>query len=118
MIPVASLCSLPGFEPATLVVERYAAPGVGYRGNPVEATPTLLELQMVTHQATRRQLRRAALDAADDWRAFYCNSELRTAGSGTRPDVVRFGSQRFELQNVADYNTIGGIWLALGKRIE
>lgn len=113
MIPVAALASLPGFEPATVALERRGAPSsVDSYGAVVEPAATVISLQVVTHQATRRQLVRAQLDAATDWRAFYCATELRTR------DVVPYGGERWELQNVADYGTLGGIWIALACRIE
>lgn len=123
MIPVGALVSLPGFAPAVYVVERYSAPtGTDYRGRPQADAPELLSIVMVSHQASRKQLRRADLDAADDWLAFYSNLPLRTAGEGTRPDVVRVGTEdvfeRYELQNVADYGRMGSIYIALAKRIE
>lgn len=119
MIDVSALVTLPGFESASYVVERYPAPtGTDYRGRPVTEDPELIDVVMVTHQATRRQLRRADLDASDDWRAWYSNVEIRSAGQGARPDVVRRDGERWELQNVADYGTLGGIYIALAKRIE
>ncbi len=120
MIPVAALVSLPGFESGPMTVERFAAPtGVDYRGRPLVATPTELVIDpMVTHQATRRQLRRENVDASDDWRAFYATQAIIGSGANQRPDVIRYGGSRWEVQTVGDYGTLGGVWLALAKRIE
>lgn len=113
------LVGLPGFEASTLIVERSSAPsGIDYLGTSIEAAASEVEMFMASHQATRKQLRREQLDHAEDFRAFYGSTRLQTAGEGIRPDVIRFGGERWEVQNVGDYGTLGNIFLALAKRIE
>jgi hypothetical protein len=119
VILVGQLVRLPGFEGATLEVERYAAPtGTDdYRGRPTVAAPTVLSLFIVHHQSSRRALQRLQLDQTRDWRSFYCESELRGIAAG-QPDVVRLGGERWEIQTLGDYGELGGIWIAMGQRIE
>ena len=104
---------------ATRTVERFAtASGFDALGSPIVATPTLLSRTIVVHQATRKQVEKAGLDHGVDWHAFYDTEELRTADSGGQADVVQYQGERWLLSTLADYNTMGGMYMALGKRIE
>lgn len=118
MIPVYPLVGLVGFEPQTVTLERRAAPTTADAyGVPIEPTETTTTITVVTHPAGRKQLERLNLDHARDARAFYATVELRTATDG-HPDVIIMDGERWELQNVADYGTLGGIWIGLGVRVE
>ena len=104
-------------EASPLGVERYAGPPTVNAFGEAVSSFTVLSLVMVVHQATRQQLERAGLDYAFDWRAFYCQSELRTSTPGPA-DVVRYQSERWKLHNSADYDFLGGVHMALGRRFE
>ena len=117
-IPVHGLIPLLQ-ESTELILERFADadPVPNVFGEAVSAAPTLISTAMVAHQATRQQLERAGLDYGPDWRAFYSQSELRTTTPGPA-DVVQYQSERWELHNSADYAFLGGVHIALGRRIE
>lgn len=105
-------------EPGTLTVERYAsAPTVNAYGEVSRGTATPIEMVMVVHQASREQLERAGLDYGPDWRAFYSRQELRTTTPGPA-DVVLYQGERWELHDSADYDELGGMHMALGRRVE
>lgn len=103
----------------TVTLERYAEPtSVNAYGEPQVAAPSSSSVEMVVHQATRKQLDRAGLDHALDWHAFVSPVELRTVHNG-RPDVIETpDGERWELHDVGHYETIAGVWLALGRRLE
>jgi hypothetical protein len=117
-IDVRGLIPLLG-QGATYTLERFTtASSINAVGRPVVPTPTSLPRTMVVHQATRKQVERAGLDHTVDWRAFYDTEELRVAGAGGQGDVVQYQGERWELHNLADYQAMGGMYMALGKRIE
>lgn len=115
IIPVADLVPLFGGTPLT--VERATASTPNMYGEAVE-TRSNVSITIAVHQATRKQLERAGLDHGHDWRAFYANVPLRCGPDDIAPDIVQYQGQRWELHNAADYQDLGGISMALGRRIE
>lgn len=114
-IPVNLL--IPLMKEATdLTVTRSSGVTVNAYGE-TTATTTEVEIPMVVHQATRKQIERAGLDYGHDWRAFYAAEELRTANPGP-PDVVTYQGQDWMLYEVANYGNHGGVWIALGRVVE
>ncbi len=116
-LPVHQL--LDAFQADDLPVERRTtATSTNVYGEPQVAAPVTTSQRIMVHQATRKQVERAGLDHLTDWRAFYSDSELRVADSTGPGHVVQYQGERWELMDLADYNQLGGMWLALGKRIE
>lgn len=119
MIPVSALVGLPGFEPTAVTLERRAAPTTADAyGVPVEPAVVSSTITVVMHPADRKQLVRANLDHATDALAFYSTVELRTSTDGHPDIIVTPDGERWELHNVGDYGTLGGIWIGLGVRFE
>ena len=120
MIPVGMLVRLPGFEGATLTVERLSQPTTpDYRGRPTVAAATEVPIYLVSHPSSRQTIQRAQLDESRSWRSFYSESALYGATDNSAgADVIQHGGERWEVQTVGDYGTLGGIWLALAQRIE
>ena len=114
-IPIDGILEDIGAEPEVIVIERYSAPSVDALGDVDHGTPAEIETTAVVHQATRKQLERAGLDYGPDYRAFYARTELRTANTAHRPDVVVYAGQRWEIVDLADYADMGGLFLALGS---
>jgi hypothetical protein len=114
-IPVDGLLEDLGAEFEALVIERYAAPTVDALGDVAHGPPTEIETTAIVHQATRKQIERAGLDYGPDYRAFYARTELRTANTAHRPDVVVYAGQRWEIVDLADYAALAGLYLALGS---
>lgn len=110
-IPVDGVLEDLGTAPIT--IERYGAPVVNALGGVDHGTPTLIETVAIVHQATRRQLERAGLDYGPDYRAVYARTELRTANTAHRPDIVVYDSRRWEVVDLADYSALSGLYLAL-----
>lgn len=109
----------PDFDAVAVTIERYTtAPTVDAYGDPQVPAPTLIAATVIAHPATRKQLERAGLDHTQDWRAFYAEVELRTASTGGPPDVIQHEGERWTLIDLAAYGTLGGLWIALGHRIE
>lgn len=113
IIPVAGL--VPMFGAQALTVERATAAAPNLYGEQV-VTRSNVSIVMSVHQVSRRTLERAGMDYGHDWRAFYANEELRTAPDTA--DIVQYAGERWELHEAGDYGALGGIFTALGKRIE
>ena len=89
MIPVHQLLALAGFEPIVLTVERSTPnpAAINEYGDPVRPDVTLLQIEFVYHQTSRKTVAREELDEGRDWRSFYCRERLQV-GDQT-PDVIR-----------------------------
>lgn len=117
MIPVYQLLAVAGFEPRTLVVERRAVPTTtDLYGQPEVASPSLLNVEFIFHQTSRKQIVREELDQSRDWRSFYTRTRLLT-GDNTS-DIIRADGERWEVKEVGDYERIGGMFLVRAQRIE
>lgn len=106
-------------DPVSVTLERRGTlTSIDAYGDPVIPAAVETTITVAVHPATRKQIERAGLDHATDWRAFYAKVELRVADSAGPGDVIQHAGERWELISLADYGTMGGIWIALGKRIE
>lgn len=114
IIPVAPLVGMFGATPLT--VERATASTPNMYGETI-VTRSNVSIPIAVHQANRKTLERLGLDYGHDWRAFYANEPLQTVDPDSA-DIVQYGGARWELHDAADYGTLGGIYMALGKRIE
>jgi len=104
-------------DPVSVTLERQAPhTSIDGYGDPVLPAPTTTVITVAIHQATRKQIERAGLDLTTDWRAVYATQALRVADAAGPGDVIVYGGERWLLQTLADYGTIGGIWIALAKR--
>ena len=115
LIPVNAL--VPIFrESGFVTIERPVTPTVNEFGEVVLGTPTLIEAVIAAHQATRKQIERAGLDYTLDWRTFYSETELRVADSPELSDVILYQNERWELHARSDFETLGGLYIAFGRR--
>lgn len=100
-------------------VERYSGKtSINGQGRPVVAAATEITIKMVGHQASPKEIERSGLDHGFDYRVFAAKQALRVADSAGQGDVVQWEGERFELLTLEDYGTLGGVWIAVGRRIE
>lgn len=106
-------------HPVDVVIERRdAQPAINDLGEAIPATAVNTPTGMVTHPATRDQLERAGIDRGHGWQAFYSPTELRTVEGDLPADRLLHDGSLWELHDAGNYATLGGMFLALGKRIE
>lgn len=118
MIPVYGLLALAGFEPVSVTRRTRAQQStIDAYGVPIDPADVDTTITVVMHQASRKQLERANLDAATDARIIYSTTELRTA-TDDRPDIIIADGEAWEMRTIANYGTLGGIWFGLAVRIE
>lgn len=105
--------------PGGLTVEVPGSQTVDALGRAVDASPTLTTFDPIAiHPADRRDLERLPeADRARETVAVYTTSALQTAGS-SRPHVVQYQGERYEVSAVEDYATGGGVYRALAQRVE
>lgn len=119
MIPMPLFNLLDTFSAPQRAVEKQTnATSFNEFGEAVIAAPVVTTQQIMVHQATRKQIERANLDHVTDWHAFYSNEELRVADATGPSFVIQYAGERWELMKLANYDELGGLWIALGKRIE
>lgn len=115
MIDVAPLI---GDIPTTEVTVRsHGASTVNAYGEST-ASVTDSTRDVVVHPATTAALER--LPEADRLRetiAVYSTSALSTTSS-TKPDLVYYESDWYEIVESEDYNTLGGMYITLAQRLE
>lgn len=115
LIPVHGLLSVFA-ESATL--ERPGTQTVNGLGEVVDGAATSTAITVMTHPLPGEDVERLKLDRKHSYRVFDSNTEFELGGDEASPDVIVYDGQRWELQQVEDYQTHGGLTGSVGRLIE